>query len=57
MHGGAVHHCCEYPEEVVKIRDKALSQGSLMTLESPSIPAGQKFYLDPTQVESIGGVR
>lgn len=56
-HDGDVHSCCEWPREVLKIKAAAEATGSLMELERPIIPAGQKLYLDPSQITSIRGDR
>jgi hypothetical protein len=56
MRSGEKHDCTEYPARVREIRDRALADRSLMELERPVIPTGQKMYLDPTQVESIKGI-
>lgn len=53
MHGGATHYSVERVDQVVKERDGALGSNALMELESTAIPTGQKFYLDPSQIESI----
>lgn len=55
MKSGQRHQCTEWPSRVIEIRDRALAEGSLMELERPVIPTGQKLYLDPTQIEAIKG--
>jgi hypothetical protein len=52
---GTVYACVEYPSRVLELYVAALAAGdrSLIELETPRIPTGQKFYLAPDQIESI----
>lgn len=57
LHNGEVHHCCEWPQDVVKKRRDAVEGGHLLELERPTTPAGDKFWVDPEQVSSIKAAR
>lgn len=53
MKNGDLHSCCEYPTAVLEEQREAKAEDRLMSLESPTIPAGQRFYLNPHEVSSI----
>jgi hypothetical protein len=53
LHTGDIYKVCEHPEAVVHERTLALREERLMELERPIIPAGQKLWLDPTQIAAI----
>ncbi len=53
LHNGDQHTAVEDVDEVVRLRDEALANGSLVKLESGAIPTGQHFYLDPQVFASI----
>lgn len=57
LKNGEKREACEMVERVIRLRDGALADGSLMELEKPTTPAGQHFYVDPGEVALIEPVR
>jgi hypothetical protein len=53
MKSSDVHYTTGYARQVVEEIEKAKLGGKMLALEDTGTPAGQMFYLDPHEIESV----